>query len=347
MKENQPWPYSPIESRAPPMDIECTDLASLNGMFETCGELPSTIWDKWLWKCDLAEPVSVDCILNKMHLLGLLISRFRAQREPNLADMCLSIPGIVNFQTNANTLTPRQLQDVVDCMQMHWSQYTATVPAETLLETVDACMVCFGRMNLRQCFYEDVNMRDSVCETRMNLPTIRRFVSIFCVLYRHLHMDHFATEPTTIAVAEQIQECHMQASQETFFKLAMHADLPPAARLLYRQDFAGFYHCVSQVVYFHFPSYERSDQISLLKLRESGPPVFTLAPGCEMYPEINMCFEDDSPIENEWNWILMGKRVFLIRPNGTILGSPNLLVLLGAFVAETAGGALPCVNQTN
>jgi len=49
-----------------------------------------------------------------------------------------------------------------------------------------------------------------------------------------------------------------------------------------------------------------------------------------------MCFEDDSPVTNEWNWILMGKRVFLMRPNGTILGSPNLLVLLGAFVAETA-----------
>jgi hypothetical protein len=318
------------------MDIECNDLSSLNSAFESGGDLPSTAWDQWLWKCDLAEPVSVHCILNKMHLLGLLISRFRALKEPSLADVCLGITGIVHHQTNVATLTPRQLQDVVDCLQMHWAQYIDSIPAETLLETLDACMVRFGRMNLGPCLYEDVNMRDAACEHRMNQPTIRRFISIFCVLYRHLHMDHFAVEPTVTADSEQIQECHMQASQETFFKLAMHSDLPPAARLLYRQDFAGFYHCISQVVYFHFPSYERADQIPLSTLREGGPPVFTLAPVCEMYPEINVCFEDDNLRDNAWNWVLMGKRVFLVRPNGTVLWSPNLLVLLGAFVAETA-----------
>ena len=119
--------------------------------------------------------------------------------------------------------------------------------------------------------------------------------------------------------------------------MTMHSDLPPAARLLYRQDFSGFYHCVSQVVYFHFPSYERQDQIGLEELREKGSPVFTLAPVCEMYPEIILCYEDDTLTDNAWNWVLMGKRVFLVRPNGSILWSPNLLVLLGAYVAETTG----------
>ena len=324
-----------------------SSMASLNSALESSGELPPTVWDEWLWGCDLAEPVSVHCILNRMHLLGLLISRFRALKEPSLADVCISIPGAVHHQSNVATLTPRQLQDTVDCMQMHWAGYMDSVPAETLLETLDACMVRFGRMNLGQCHYEDVGMRDPACEHRMNLPTIRRFVSIFCVLYRHLHMDRFAEEPSVVADPEQIQECHVQASQETFFKLAMHSDLPPAARLLYRQDFAGFYHCVSQVVYFHFPSYERAEQAPLSTLREGGCPVFTLAPVCEMYPEINVCFEDDTPRDNAWNWVLMGRRVFLVRPDRTVLGAPNLLMLLGAFVAENAGlassGSLPRV----
>jgi hypothetical protein len=316
------------------MAIECNDIASLNRAFESGDELPPTVWDEWLWRCDLAEPVSVHCIMNRMHLLGLLIARFRAVKEPALQDVCLNIPGIVNHLTNVATLTPRQLKDVVDCVQMHWAQYIESVPSETLLETVDACMVRFGAICNGPCLYEDVNMRDSACEHRMNQPTIRRFVSIFCVLYRHLHMDHFAVEPTEIKASEPIQDCHMQASQETFFKLAMHSDLPPAARLLYRQDFAGFYHCISQVVYFHYPSYERADQVSLAAIREGGPPVFALAPVCEMYPEINVCFEDDTPAPNTWNWFLMGKRVYLVRPNGTVLRSPNLLVLLGAFVAS-------------
>jgi hypothetical protein len=321
---------------------ECCDkqnLSTLNQALESGGDLPSTIWDQWLWKCDLAEPVTPECMLNKMHLLGLIIARYRALREPSLADMCLSLPGVVHFQANVATLTPRQLKDVVDCMQMHWSQYTTTT-TETLIENVDACMVRFGAMNLRQCLYEDVNMRDSLCEHRMNQTTIRRFVSIFCVLYRYIHMQHHATEPerTATTTAEQIQDCHMQGSQDTFFKLAMHSDLPPAARLLYRQDFAGFYHCVSQVVYFHYPSYERPDntQLSITSIRDGcSSVVATLAPVCEMYPEINVCFEDDTPKENSWNWVLMGKRVFLLRPDSSVLWSPNILVLLGAFVAET------------
>ena len=282
-------------------------------------------------------PVSVHCILKRMHLLGLLIARYRALKEPALQDVCLNIPGIVNHQTNVSTLTPRQLKDVVDCVQMHWALYIESVPLETLLETVDACMARFGAMNSGPCLYKDVNMRDSACEHRMNLPTIRRFVSIFCVLYRYLHMEHFASEPTSIGEFELIQECHMQASQETFYKLAMHSDLPPAARLLYRQDFAGFYHCISQVVYFHYPSYERAEQVSLAEIRASGPPVLSLAPVCEMYPEIGVCFEDDAPTPDAWNWFLMGKRVFLVRPDGTVLRSPNLLVLLGAYISSLLG----------
>ena len=321
------------------MDIECCNLSSLNQALESGCDLPSTIWNQWLWKCDLAEPVTPGCMLNKMHLLGLIIARYRALREPSLVEMCLTLPGVVNFQTNVATLTPRQLKDVVDCMQMHWSQYTEdeSVPTETLIENVDACMARFGAMSLKQCLYEDVNMRDSACEHRMNLPTIRRFVSIFCVLYRHIHMHHLATEPIKTADSEQIQDCHVQGSQDTFFKLTMHSDLPPAARLLYRQDFAGFYHCVSQVVYFHYPSYERPNQLpNIASLRDGcSSVVATLAPVCEMYPEINVCFEDDIPKENAWNWVLMGKRVFLLRPDGSVLWSPNILVLLGAFVAET------------
>jgi hypothetical protein len=55
-----------------------------------------------------------------------------------------------------------------------------------------------------------------------------------------------------------------------------------------------------------------------------------------MYPEINVCFEDETPNKGAWNWVLMGRRVFLLKPDGGVLGSSNLMALLGAFVAETA-----------
>jgi hypothetical protein len=36
--------------------------------------------------------------------------------------------------------------------------------------------------------YDDVSMRDAVCSDRMSVLCIRRFVTILCILYRHLDL---------------------------------------------------------------------------------------------------------------------------------------------------------------
>ena len=330
-----------------PPPLSAAELSALNSQFESglSDPLPS-IWSEWLWGCDLAEPVSVDCLLNRMHLLGLLIARLRALREPHLMDVCVSLPRMVHQHAQVVKLTPRQLKDVVEDLQMHWLEYQGSdITTDALAELVDALMARFGCFCLHSYTYDDVNMRDAVSADRMSILTIRRIVTIFCVLYRHLHMAVVAQcvedcESEAGAVdLPLLQDYHVQASQEAFYKHAMHADIPPAAHLLYQQDFAGFYHCVSQVVYFHYPSYERRIQLSLERIRAGTDPVHSLAPVMELYPEIHLCFEDGHWKRNSWNWVLMGQKVYLVDPSlENVWHSSSLMSLLGVFLRRMAAG---------
>jgi len=314
-------------------------LSELNDSFESgASDPPPSVWHEWLWGCDLLEPATVDCLLNRSHLLGLLIARVRALREPGLMDVCIAIPNTAYANSHVSALTARQLQDTLQDLQMHWQRYVSEMDADALLELVDACMARFGQLNLHPAAYDDVSMRDSACADRMSAPCIRRFVTILCILYRHLDLLLRWVPPPAGRAPEPIQDFHVQASMEEFYRHTMHADLPPAARMLYRQDFAGFYHCVSQVVYFHFPSYERRVQLDLSALRDgTGHHVYALAPLLEMYPEINLCYEDETPRKGSWNWIMACKRVYLMDADGgNVWYDENILRLLGAYLGAVS-----------
>ena len=320
-------------------------MSKLNSEFESSAcDPPQEIWNEWLWGCDLTEPVTVDCLLNKAQLLGLLIARFRALREPHLMDVCVSVPHMVHQGSRVALMTPRQTKDVIEDLQLRWGACVEEVDADELTELVDACMARFGFFHLYPAQYEDVGMRDAKDPGRMNVLCARRLISILCVLYRHLDLLHRCVEPSEEEERkmEPVQEFHVQSSTDDYYKHAMHSDLPPAALLIYRQDFAGFYHCVSQAVYFHFPSYERKLQLDLDTLREGRHPVNLLAPVREMYPEIHLCHEDGTPKPGEWNWMLMGKRIYLLdAERGRVFYSPNLFLLMERAYLPDLGGPPP------
>ena len=320
-------------------------LHVLNSQFESgAADPPASIWNEWLWETDLAEAVSADCLLNRSHLLGLLIARYRAVREPELMNVCVSVPYMTYSNTRVSVMTPRQLQDTLQDLQMHWTRYVDEIDPSTLLELTDAIMTRFGHFCIRPTVYDDVSMRDSSCADRMSVPCLRRFVSTLVILYRHLDLLHRCTPPTEQSGAmELIQDFHVQASMEEFYKHAMHSDLPPAARLLYRQDFAGFYHCVSQVVYFHFPSYERKVQLGLDAIRSGAHPIHALAPLMEMYPDVGLCYEDEMPAKGRWSWILMcGGRVYLTDGAERVWFDTNVLRLMSAYIFASSRPSSGC-----
>lgn len=89
---------------------------------------------------------------------------------------------------------------------------------------------------------------------KLNSICIRRMVSTFFVLYRHLHCWNAKTAMADERRSEDddsgIKLHHILAASDDFSKLSMHWDLMPSAKLNYVHDFRGLFNCVSQV-FFH------------------------------------------------------------------------------------------------
>ena len=295
-------------------------IAQWNREFEA-GErtLPSSAWDEWLWGCDMHERLTAACILNKSHLLGLLIARFKARYEPEAMRIRLGegFTNIVHGGSLVQDLSLRQLRDAAEDLQMHWGRYCST-DWDHASVALDALATRFGDLNLepgKTALLDDPASLDPERPGWMSLSAVRRFTTLFLVLYRHVHLYSEAIDLPPAGPNAEVQGFHVQAGLEEFYQHSMLADLPPAARIIYKHDFMGMYHCVSQVIFLHFPSYERRKQPSLEDVRGGVNAMDTLASALQLQPNITLAYEDDVIDPLAWTWVLLsGGGVFLVGP---------------------------------
>lgn len=292
-------------------------MAELNRDIEAGrATLSEETWSEWLWHSDPHAPLSPK--FNACHLLCLLIARFRAEFQPEDMSMRLhdALPSIVHGSKLASELSLRQMRDALEDLQLHWDLHTRDWDKAIVM--LDALFARFGALNSRPQTHDDLASIEPETPMRMGNAAIRRFAVTFCVLYRHAHLemtceDHPGPTPPEMS----IQSYHVQAGLDSFYEHTMFADLPPAARLIYKQDFAGMYHCVTQVVYFHFPDYARKRQQSLDEIRAGNSPLHGISVALQLHPDIPVVMEDEMR-KVGWNWMLMsGGKIFLIAPDLT------------------------------
>jgi hypothetical protein len=291
-------------------------------------------WNEWLWGSD---PHAALCPnFNQCHLLGLLIARYRATFQPESMAVRLhdSLPMIVHGSKVISDLTLRQLRDVLEDLQMHWDLHM--LDWDKALAVLDGLLARFGALNLVPQAHDDLASIEPETPLRMGNAAIRRFTVTFCVLYRHAHLEMTCVEHDTPCEPElSVQTYHVQAGLDIFYEHSMFADLPPAARLIYKQDFSGMYHCVTQVVYFHFPDYARKRQQSLDEIRAGGSPVNCLSVALELHPDIPVVMEDEM-WHSGWNWMLVsGGKVYLIAPDRSVHRAQSLWTLM-ALTCESS-----------
>jgi len=284
-------------------------------------------WTEWLWGSD---PHAELCPhFNQCHLLGLLIARYRASFQPESMSLRLhdALPTIVHGSKVISELSLRQLRDALEDLQMHFSLHTRDW--DKALAVLDGLLARFGALNLVPRAHDDLASIEPETPLRMGNAAIRRFTVTFCILYRHAHLEMTCVEHEEVPEPEtSIQTYHVQAGLDAYYEHSMFADLPPAARLIYKQDFAGMYHSVTQVVYFHFPDYARKKQLSLDEIRAGTPPVNCLSAALELHPDIPLVMEDEMWREG-WNWMLVsGGHVYLIAPDRTVHKAQSIWTLM-------------------
>jgi hypothetical protein len=140
-------------------------------------------------------------------------------------------------------------------------------------------------------------------------------------------------------IASAIKTYHVEASLDLFNVQQQLFFLAPGQRLVYRHNFAGMFNDISQVVYFHYPDYVRSPQVSLDQMREHG--MNSLSCIMNIIPQLRVMYDDEPWLPfglldaNEWVWIVSNKQIYLWDGRSRrLLGSSGarLLVLGVCFV---------------
>jgi len=297
-----------------------SSLSAMNLQHEQGNEICQSTWHDWLWQCDLHEPAVPR--LNRCHLLGLLIARHKAvycqdEMYLRLGDVMQSV---VHPSKKIVELSLRQLRDVVEDVQMHWAQHCAA--GDSVVDVLHGLMAKFGDLARREQKHDDLRDVDPERPLRLNAACIKRYTATFCVLFRHLDVEARATQappvprPGEEGCDLQLEAYHAQAAKDTYYTHAMHADIPPAARIAYKQEFAGMYHSITQVVYFHFPDYHRTPHAPLSELRQGTKLIHALALTLQLRPEMKVVMEDEQWPEDDCLWLVLATgKVYLVKTN--------------------------------
>lgn len=318
-------------------------LSTLNKTLEETGTLDANITSEWVWGSNPDEPLTPTVMLNKCHLLGLLVCRNR-RNQPHV--QAPTVPRLTLLPTPPAAMNLRQLCDTLNniCLELPrlFEISLEHLPGATSL--LDACFSRFGlmlaeggpahEMNDALCVEACVSNNTDTVIMKLNRQCIRRTLSIFMVLYRHVHLAAIARVITPSPNDCGICKHHMEASNDEFDLLCMRMKLPAAAVMNYKHDFTGFFSHISQVAYFHNPSYERTLRVTLTELT-TAPPEQTLPALMQLYPDIKILYEEDNfditkPL-GYWAWIVLPGRIYLAGPNKDIYYSKDLTSLVRLF----------------
>jgi len=306
-------------------------------------ELPPNVFHHWLWKSPPCERPHGQCLLNLNHLIGLFITRYTAiYSEIDEEIKCELIETPVKF------FTLRQLRDTVHYLQCEFNKRDAAKDPETK-RLLNACMHRFGTLTMTgggEDVMDELSCVDTVMGTpnhlKINLVSLRRFLCIFLILHRHIYVCERAKEIPSFDDREDVKifPHHITGSDDVFIELSYHFSLMPAAKLNYMHEFGQMFHNVSQVAYFHNPSFRLPTKVHEPEKINSGELeyIHIIPPFLQLYPQLQILYEEtDKDLTGRLgNFYLfhMGQKIYLIDPKGCFFKCHhNTMQLLKYYVS--------------
>jgi hypothetical protein len=336
---------------------ESRTLARLNLELNALGDLPETIWHEWLWGTDPEEPYHIDVLLNRNHLLGLMVCRYKHLNAGEGGAGC-SAGRMTIMDKPVQSMTWHELKDTVANVLFEWPAFLdrlkqnirAKQNLRQVMHLVNQCAARFGELAYTACG-EDI--MDDTSETQptsereqaglvmLTTGALRRMAGSLLIMYRHIHLLSVCIKVPSQGYQAGVSKYHYEASNDAFNLMCMHISLPVAARLNYRHDFPGMYNHVSQVVFFHNSQYVRTQRHPLADFK-NAKAVHVLPAIQELFPEIALKFEEDQfdPTKpGGWFWLVLAGRVYLVTPEPAVLYSDNVSDLLKVYIDKTKKSA--------
>ena len=334
-------------ARAAPVALP---LAGLNAALEATGELPPGVWTEWLWGSNPEEALTPAALLNRNHLLGLLVCRHQCH-APRGEAVLFASPCMAVTRTQPRDMTLRELRDTLDNMCAEWPRHGGA-ELSAAVQYVDALLARLGALAAGGGDVAVLNDASGVEDLagapgrlRLTRPCLRRTLAGLLALYRHLHLLAAAREVPPVPYDCGIGKHHMEASMDDFSQLCMRMLIPVGAALVYKQDFAGMFNHISQVVYLHQPAYQRPMRVGLEEALREGDPMQVLPALLQLFPDIRVYYEEDhfdlSRPLGHWAWVVVPGKAYLVDPEGAVHHSPNVTSLVGVYAAATQPSPSP------
>ena len=116
---------------------------------------------------------------------------------------------------------------------------------------------------------------------------------------------------------------HREASLDAFYELSMVSDLAPGAIMQYKHKFRVLFHSISQVIYFHYPAYDRQIQRAMPELSCYGcsavnllPLLQQVDPSTPIRYEHTGAYHTPTLAQSPWQWVVVAGFVLLVQGSG-------------------------------
>ena len=150
--------------------------------------------------------------------------------------------------------------------------------------------------------------------------------------------------PDADAVRDEVRlyNHHREASIDEFYDMSMVADCMVGSVTQYKHKFQFLFHSISQVVYYHFPTYERQRQQPMAFLEGYGIPGTNLLPLLlQLDPDIPVYYEHTGAgrraayAAHTFSWVFMSGYILLLDREGAVFCAEDLRSLL--LLSVTSG----------
>ena len=339
-------------------EVTCMGLCDILERGGVCDETFWSLVQIWTREFDMGAPVDKDCVMNSGHVYGQALTVYAYQNlKTELGTFCIEstldsfAPSICIQDTSLSKMTWGETQDVVMSLQIEFMKlfvfdseegYGCYVDIYTILSMLMAHIgfleshkwkepsaggnvapdsvsgsigVLHGVVDVDEDGWEHVREENMV----FVLDALHSMINATNLLISAKAVPTPDNMPQRDDNANFIFNHHLEASLDDFYDLSMIADCPVGSILQYKHKFRYLFHSVSQVIFFHYPSYERQKQIPLLKLQEVQAPHINLLPLlAQVKTDIPILTEHTGlgnrlrHAETEWSWAIIGTFTLLV-----------------------------------
>ena len=267
----------------------------------------------WLTKCDRAQD-QVHSEMNEVHIVGqaICIALHRATipvyAELNVSEALGNDAQRIHLSDSPlQKMTWQELSDLLSALQHEFNSFFVFTEASGYACSIDLdliLMCVMKRMGYFLCSESQLEEGDLLLTSGVMIPSEVGWSVVSCSSVREsidtLHTLMGLTrllltaEPVTHITSTdlEMEAHHREASLDDCYFLGMLADLIPGAITQYKNKFRFLFHSITQVIYYHYPSYQRRKQQPLTSCTSHDAKAENVLPlFMQLYPQIPIFYE--------------------------------------------------------